>query len=67
MREFPQMAKKKLAAFQAKRDFKTTSEPTGPRFVVQKYTATCVTLRCWPYALSDLSGRGPANRPDHLG
>ena len=43
------MAKKKLAAYQAKRDFKKTSEPSGkasikraeyPRFVVQKHAAT---------------------------
>jgi bifunctional non-homologous end joining protein LigD len=43
------MAKKKLAAYQAKRDFKTTPEPSGrskvrraeyPRFVIQKHAAT---------------------------
>src|SRR6187431_3077293 len=43
------MAKKKLAAYQAKRDFKKTSEPSGrgkigaaeyPRFVIQKHAAT---------------------------
>jgi bifunctional non-homologous end joining protein LigD len=43
------MAKKKLAAYQAKRDFKKTTEPSGkakvrpaeyPRFVVQKHAAT---------------------------
>jgi bifunctional non-homologous end joining protein LigD len=43
------MAKKKLVAYQAKRDFKKTSEPSGkasikradyPRFVVQKHAAT---------------------------
>jgi bifunctional non-homologous end joining protein LigD len=43
------MAKKKLVAYQAKRDFKKTSEPRGkasikraeyPRFVVQKHAAT---------------------------
>jgi bifunctional non-homologous end joining protein LigD len=42
------MAKKKLAAYQAKRDFKKTSEPSGtakvrrseyPRFVIQKHAA----------------------------
>jgi hypothetical protein len=58
------MAKKKLAAYQAKRDFKKTSEPTGkvsiqhaeyPRFIVQKHTAGCVTLLGWLYALSGLS------------
>ena len=43
------MAKKKLAAYQAKRDFKKTPEPSGkssvkraecPRFIVQKHAAT---------------------------
>src|SRR3954467_12901625 len=43
------MAKKKLADYQAKRDFKKTSEPSGkakiraaeyPRFVIQKHAAT---------------------------
>ena len=43
------MAKKKLAAYRAKRDFKRTSEPSGkgslkraeyPRFIVQKHAAT---------------------------
>ena len=43
------MAKKKLAAYQAKRDFQKTSEPSGkssvkraeyPRFIVQKHAAT---------------------------
>ena len=43
------MAKKKLAAYQAKRDFHKTSEPSGrtpikraeyPRFIVQKHAAT---------------------------
>ena len=43
------MAKKKLADYQAKRDFKKTSEPSGkakiraaeyPRFVIQKHDAT---------------------------
>jgi bifunctional non-homologous end joining protein LigD len=43
------MAKKKLAAYQAKRDFKKTTEPSGkakvrpaeyPRFVIQKHAAT---------------------------
>jgi bifunctional non-homologous end joining protein LigD len=45
------MAKKKLAAYQAKRDFKKTSEPSGrhkasmkhaeyPRFVIQKHAAS---------------------------
>ena len=43
------MAKKKLVAYQAKRDFKKTSEPSGkastkraeyPRFIVQKHAAT---------------------------
>jgi bifunctional non-homologous end joining protein LigD len=43
------MAKKKLVAYQAKRDFKKTSEPSGkaaikraeyPRFVIQKHAAT---------------------------
>jgi bifunctional non-homologous end joining protein LigD len=43
------MAKKKLAAYQAKRDFKKTPEPSGrskvqraqyPRFVIQKHAAT---------------------------
>ena len=43
------MAKNKLAAYQAKRDFKKTSEPSGksliqraeyPRFIVQKHAAT---------------------------
>jgi bifunctional non-homologous end joining protein LigD len=44
------MAKKKLAAYKAKRDFKKTSEPSGkttavkraqyPRFIVQKHAAT---------------------------
>src|SRR6478672_5783579 len=43
------MAKKKLAAYQAKRDFHQTSEPSGmtpikraeyPRFIVQKHAAT---------------------------
>ena len=43
------MAKTKLAAYRAKRDFKTTSEPSGearvrpaeyPRFVIQKHAAT---------------------------
>ncbi len=43
------MAKKKLAAYQSKRDFKKTSEPSGktavkraeyPRFVVQKHAAS---------------------------
>jgi len=43
------MAKKKLVAYKAKRDFKKTSEPSGkasieraayPRFVVQKHAAT---------------------------
>src|SRR5262245_30003782 len=43
------MAKTKLAAYQAKRDFKRTSEPSGkariardeyPRFVIQKHAAT---------------------------
>ena len=45
----PAMAKKKLVAYQAKRDFKKTSEPSGkasigraeyPRFVIQKHAAT---------------------------
>ena len=43
------MAQKKLAAYQAKRDFKKTPEPSGkasikkaeyPRFVIQKHAAT---------------------------
>ncbi len=43
------MAQKKLAAYQAKRDFKKTPEPRGkasiraaeyPRFVIQKHAAT---------------------------
>jgi DNA ligase D-like protein (predicted 3'-phosphoesterase) len=43
------MAKKKLADYQAKRDFKKTTEPSGkakvraaeyPRFVIQKHAAT---------------------------
>ena len=43
------MAKKKLAAYQAKRDFRKTTEPSGrakvraaeyPRFVIQKHAAT---------------------------
>ena len=43
------MAKSKLAAYRAKRDFKTTTEPSGedkirtaeyPRFVIQKHDAT---------------------------
>jgi len=43
------MAKKKLAAYRAKRDFKKTLEPSGkapikraeyPRFIIQKHTAT---------------------------
>jgi len=43
------MAKKKLAAYQAKRDFKKTAEPSGkarirpaeyPRFIIQKHAAT---------------------------
>jgi bifunctional non-homologous end joining protein LigD len=43
------MAKKKLADYQAKRDFKKTSEPSGkanvraaeyPRFIIQKHAAT---------------------------
>jgi bifunctional non-homologous end joining protein LigD len=43
------MAKKKLAAYQAKRDFEETAEPSGrtkvraaeyPRFVIQKHDAT---------------------------
>jgi hypothetical protein len=45
------MTKKKLAAFQAKRNFKKASAPAGPRFVIP----TCVTPRCWLYALSGLS------------
>ena len=43
------MAKKKLASYQAKRDFRKTSEPSGkasieradyPRFIVQKHAAS---------------------------
>jgi bifunctional non-homologous end joining protein LigD len=43
------MAKKKLASYQAKRDFGKTSEPTGkasikrakyPRFIIQKHAAS---------------------------
>ena len=68
------MAQKKLATYQARRDFKKTSGPTAkvsiqragyPRFIIQKRTASCVMLRGWPTPFRALGG-GPANRPGQL-
>jgi hypothetical protein len=67
MREFPQMAKKKLADYQAKCDFQEgirANRSAVRRPEVHSDLCHTAVLALRPFGPL---GRGPANRPVHLG